>query len=212
MPEVSSDEPQAENLIFPSKLRKPQAHSHSCRACLLNCVLFNFLCYSPKFPHRGLQKSFSVFPQGGGEAVFPFFSPLPFWRGTTRGVHKRETNGSVSAAISWIAQWERGKSGCMQRIGVALKQQPCCEGDGFSLRQSDCEPRVCKWNGGEEGCSLYRFKASVALPGMSAAAVRQRGKKKQWINRQRAADNSAGNTVTLFPAVCEFIRPHAVCH
>lgn len=38
------------------------------------------------------------------------------------------------------------------------------------------------------------------------------GKKQQWMNRQRAADNSAGSTVTLFPAVCEFIRPHAVCH
>lgn len=30
---------------------------------------------------------------------------------------------------------------------------------------------------GEEGCSLYRFKASIALLGMSAAVVRQRGKK-----------------------------------
>lgn len=35
-------------------------------------------------------------------------------------------------------------------------------------------------------------------------------KKQQWINRQRAADNSVENTVALFPAVCEFIWPHAV--
>ncbi len=63
---------------------------------------------------------------------------------------------------------------------------------------------------GEEGCSLYRFKAPISLLGMSAAVVRQREKKQQWINRQRAGDNSVENTVALFPAVCEFIRPHAV--
>lgn len=41
---------------------------------------------------------------------------------------------------------------------------------------------------------------------MSAAVE----KRQQWINRQRAADNSVENTGALFPAVCEFIRPHAV--
>lgn len=36
------------------------------------------------------------------------------------------------------------------------------------------------------------------------------GVERQWINRQKAADNSVENTVALFPAVCEFIRLHAV--
>lgn len=64
----------------------------------------------------------------------------------------------------------------------------------------------------EEGCSLYRFKAPLffAVLGMSAAVARRRGGERQWINRQKAADNSVENTVALFPAVCEFIRLHAV--
>ena len=39
---------------------------------------------------------------------------------------------------------------------------------------------------GEEGRSLYRFKAPVALLGMSAAVARQREKKKkqQWIDKE----------------------------
>ncbi|CAB1429873.1 unnamed protein product [Pleuronectes platessa] len=47
-------------------------------------------------------------------------------------------------ADSSRSQWERGKSRCVQQIGIALKQQPRCEGDGFSLRQSDCKPRASR--------------------------------------------------------------------
>lgn len=148
MPEVSSDEPQAENLIFPSKLRKPQAHSHSCRACLLNCVLFNFLCYSPKFPHRGLQKSFSVFPQGGGEAVFPFFFPTSFlawhnqgcaqkgdkWLGISCdflnspvgarevGVHAADRRCPETAAVLWM-RWLFSETVRLWATGLQMKRR-----------------------------------------------------------------------------------------
>lgn len=156
MPQVSSDKPQAENPIFPRKHRKPQADSHSCRACLLNCVLFTFCVLSAKIATlRVTEIIFSISSGGGGKAVLSlFFPPFLFCCSVTRGEHKRETNGSVSAVISWIAQWECGKSGCMQQIGIALKQQPCCEGDGFSLQQSDCKPRVCKWNRGRRDAAF----------------------------------------------------------
>lgn len=61
---------------------------------------------------------------------------------------------------------------------------------------------------GEEGCSFYRLEAPVASPSMSAAGARRRIK--AAMDKQRAAHNSAENTVALSPAVCEFIRPHAV--
>lgn len=60
---------------------------------------------------------------------------------------------------------------------------------------------------GEEGCSLYRFKVPLSLLGMSAAVLRQI---KEAVDKQRAADNSTEKTAMLNPAVCEFIRPHAV--
>lgn len=63
---------------------------------------------------------------------------------------------------------------------------------------------------GGGGMQPLQIQGPYCLTGL-AAVVRQRGEKKQrWINRQRAADNSVENTVPLFPAVCEFIKPHAV--
>lgn len=62
---------------------------------------------------------------------------------------------------------------------------------------------------GEEGGCLYTFKAPVALLAMSGGAVARQKEKQYRINRQRAADNMAENTVALFPAVCEFIMSHA---
>lgn len=73
---------------------------------------------------------------------------------------------------SWflcIAQWESGKLLCMQQISKALKKQSCCEGDGFSLWQSECEPDCLQMKWGKEGCDFYRFKGPIASRGMSAA-------------------------------------------
>lgn len=75
MPEVSSDKPQAVNPIFPSKLRKPQADSHPCRACLLNCVLFIFCAFHQNCHTEGYKNNFQRFLGRG--AVFTFFF-LPF--------------------------------------------------------------------------------------------------------------------------------------
>lgn len=74
MPEVSSDKPQAENPIFPSKLRKPQADFHSRRACLLNCVLFIFVCFFTKIATlRVTEIIFSVSSGEGGSYTPNFF-------------------------------------------------------------------------------------------------------------------------------------------
>lgn len=79
MPQVSSDKPQAENPIFPRKHRKPQADSHSCRACLLNCVLFTFCVLSAKIATlRVTEIIFSISSGGGGKAVLSFFPPVSF--------------------------------------------------------------------------------------------------------------------------------------
>lgn len=128
MPEVPSDKLQAVKPIFSRKPGKPQADSHPCRACLLNCVSFISVLFTKIATQRDTKIIFCV--SSGGELSSYF---LFFCCGVTRGEHKRETNGSVSAVIFSIAQWEHGKSGCMQQIGVALKQHSCCEGDGFSL-------------------------------------------------------------------------------
>ncbi|KAI4814195.1 hypothetical protein KUCAC02_003400, partial [Chaenocephalus aceratus] len=65
--------------------------------------------------------------------------PLP----SLQVFYKKERLGEVNVGgVFSKPSGECGKSGRMQQIGVALKHQPCCEGDGFSLRQSDCEPRV----------------------------------------------------------------------
>lgn len=95
--------------------------------------------------------------------------------------------------ISWIAQWERRKLGCMQQIDTALKQQPCCEGDGFSLQQFDYKPQVCKWNRRRGNGGLHRLWAPVGFQDISAAVARLRLRLK-WINRQKAADNYAEST------------------
>lgn len=100
MPEVLSDKPQAENPIFPSKLRKPQADFHSCRACLLNCLLFIFCVLFTKIATLRVTKIIFSVSSGGEKSYTPHFFFFFFCRDSTRGEHKRETNDSVSAVIS----------------------------------------------------------------------------------------------------------------
>lgn len=77
MPQVLSDKPQAENPIFSSKLRKPQADFHSCSACLLNCVLFIFCVLFTKIATlRVTEIIFSVSSGGGKNAILTIFSLL----------------------------------------------------------------------------------------------------------------------------------------
>ena len=178
MPEVLSDKPQAENPIFPSKLRKPQADFHSCGACLLNCVLFIFCVLFTKIATLRVTKIIFSVSSGGEKSYTPhflifFFLLLPRlnqgWaqKGDKRlsisrdflnspvgarevGVHAADRRGPETAAMLW-GRWLFSATVRLWATGLQMKQ-------------------------GEEGCSLYRFKAPIALLGMSAAVVRQRKK------------------------------------
>lgn len=63
---------------------------------------------------------------------------------------------------------------------------------------------------GGGGMQPLQIQGPYCLTGHVCCCGEAEEEKQQWINRQRAADNSVENTVALFPAVCEFIKPHAV--
>lgn len=97
-------------------------------------VLFNFLCaIHRKISSPRIAKIIFNVSSGGRNkkpySIFLFLLSTAWPRVST----KARQNSSVSAVISWIAQWGSRKSGCTQQTSAALKQQPCCERDIFSL-------------------------------------------------------------------------------
>ena len=171
MPEVSSDEPQAENPISPSKFRKPQADFHSCSACLLNWVLF-ILCglFTKIATLRVTELCFSV--SSGGEKRY---TPISFlfcldeqWWVLKRDKQLRISRDFLNSPVG------------VREVGVHAADRRCPETSAMLWGRWLFSATVRLWatglqmKQGEEGCCLYRFNAPVASLGMSAAVVRQR--------------------------------------
>lgn len=195
------------NLRLRTQFPPANSESHRQPGCLLNCI-FSFLCaFHPNCHTEGNRNNFQCFLGGAKKAMLPIFSSFLSQRNQgwaqkgdkQLGISRDFVNSPVgvrevavyaadlrcpeTAAMLW-GRWLFSVTVRLWATGLQMKQ-------------------------GEEGCSLYRFKA--LLPYRACLLLWWgRGKKQQWINRQRAADNSVENTVAHFPAVCEFIRPHAV--
>lgn len=147
-----------------------------------------------------------MFPRGGGKQYSIFC--IPFIHSTTKGKHKSQTKQlciSRDFLNSPVVEREVGVHTADQRSPetAAMLWVRWLFSSKFWLR---CTGLQMKQR--EEGRSFCRLKAPVSLLGMSAIVARLR-EIKEAVDKQRAADNSTENTATLYPAVCEFIRPHA---